>query len=54
MQENIKYEEEIDEIFANIKGIKTLKTYKNAGHENYLIKYKEEWTKDVSSFLYSN
>lgn len=42
---------EIDEIYTNLKGIKELKIYKNTGHENYLIKNKMEWTKDVSDFL---
>lgn len=43
--------EEIDEIFLNLKGQKELKIYENAGHENYLNKYKNEWTEDVSKFL---
>ena len=43
--------QEIDEIYTNLKGTKTLKTYKFAGHENYLIKYKDEWTKDINEFL---
>lgn len=42
---------EIDEIFANLKGIKELKIYKNAGHENYLTKYKVEWTLDINQFI---
>jgi hypothetical protein len=42
---------EIDEIFTNLAGQKDLKIYKNAGHENYLIKYKDEWTKDVTQFM---
>jgi esterase/lipase len=42
---------EIDEIFKNLAGQKDLKTYQNAGHENYLIKYKDEWTKDITQFL---
>lgn len=41
---------EIDEIYANLNGRKKLKIYENAGHENYLIKYKNEWTKDISQF----
>jgi uncharacterized protein len=45
--------EEIDEIFNNLKGQKTLKVYENAGHENYLTKYKYEWTLDVQQFLKS-
>lgn len=43
--------EEIDEIFLNLKGQKELKIYENAGHENYLNKYKDEWTDDVAKFL---
>lgn len=43
--------EEIDEIFLNLKGHKELKIYQNAGHENYLTKYKNEWTEDVAEFL---
>jgi len=46
--------QEIDEIFANIKGQKTLKTFKLAGHENYLKKYKNEWIKEISDFLTIN
>ncbi|MCX6351881.1 MAG: alpha/beta hydrolase, partial [Bacteroidetes bacterium] len=33
---------EIDEIFANLNCKKELKTYPLAGHENYLIKYKQK------------
>ncbi|HEY0030015.1 MAG TPA: PhoPQ-activated protein PqaA family protein, partial [Bacteroidia bacterium] len=46
--------EEIEEIFNNLKGPKKLRTYPNAGHENYLIKYKEQWTKDVAGFMATN
>ncbi len=42
---------EIDDIFENLQGEKTLKTYPLAGHENYLRNYKEEWEKDVKAFL---
>lgn len=41
---------EIDEIFLNLNGKKTLKTYKLAGHEDYLLKYREEWVEDVRAF----
>lgn len=41
---------EIDEIFTNLAGPKELKIYKNAGHENYLTKYKDEWRNDISEF----
>lgn len=43
--------QEIDEIYANLKGPKTLKTYRLAGHENYLLKYKDKWIKDVTEFI---
>lgn len=42
---------EIDAILKNLNGNKELKTYPNAGHENYLIQYKKEWVKDVGTFL---
>lgn len=42
---------EIDEIFRNLKGVKKMALYPNAAHENYLTKYKKEWTKDVYEFL---
>lgn len=44
--------EEIDIIYQNLKGPKTLAVYPMAGHENYLLKYKQEWTNDVSRFLH--
>ena len=42
---------EIDNIMQNLNGNKLLKTYSEAGHDNYLQQYKNEWTSDVSSFL---
>jgi pimeloyl-ACP methyl ester carboxylesterase len=45
--------EEIDAIYANFNGPKQLKVYANAGHENYLIKYKNDWQKVVQDFLSS-
>ncbi|MEZ0130943.1 alpha/beta hydrolase [Flavobacterium sp. LBUM151] len=42
---------EIDEIYTNLRGPKTLSIYKNTGHENYLIKNKVGWNKDVSEFF---
>lgn len=47
-------EAEIEEIFANLGGHKILKRFKNAGHENYLIKYKEDWTKVITQFIISD
>lgn len=43
--------EEIDQIFNNLVGLKKLKIYQDARHENYLTKYKREWTQDVQEFL---
>ena len=43
--------EEIDVMFSNFKGKKTLRTYAHAGHENYLINYKNEWLVDISNFI---
>ena len=42
---------EIDAIYTNLRGPKKLVTYKLAGHENFLIRYKEDWVKDVAAFL---
>lgn len=44
---------EIDVIFQNLTGNKKLATYPLAGHENYLLKYKQEWSRDVTNFLFS-
>lgn len=43
--------EEIDEIFNNLSGPKKLKVYPEAGHENYLTRYKNEWAQDVEKFF---
>jgi alpha-beta hydrolase superfamily lysophospholipase len=44
--------EETDRIFLNIPAkTKQLETYPLAAHENYLKKYKEKWTADISGFL---
>ena len=42
---------EIDEIFANVDGPKELIVFEDAGHENYLLKYRDEWTRDIQLFL---
>lgn len=42
---------EIDEIFMNLKGRKRLKIYREAGHENYLTKYRDEWESDIRKFI---
>jgi pimeloyl-ACP methyl ester carboxylesterase len=45
---------EIDNIFANINTTKHLHTFVDAGHENYLKRYKDDWIKGVSLFLNEN
>ena len=43
--------EEINTIYNKLQGHKKLVTYPLAGHENYLLKYKDQWVQDVKSFL---
>lgn len=43
--------EEIDIIYGNLKGKKELVTFPQAGHENYLKKYKAHWTAGVKGFM---
>ena len=42
---------EIQNIFENIPGKKSLKMYPEAGHGDYLDKYKSQWISDISHFL---
>lgn len=42
---------EINGIYANLPGRKALKIYPEAGHENYLTKYKGQWRRDIQNFL---
>ena len=42
---------ETDEIFQNLQGEKALGIFKNAGHENYLWRYSQEWKKEIDTFL---
>jgi alpha-beta hydrolase superfamily lysophospholipase len=44
-------EQEIKDIFANLKGHKKLSIYPKAGHENYWNSYKTAWQQDVKQFL---
>ena len=46
--------EETDAIYTNLPGIKELKTYPLAGHEDYIKQYKEQWVGDVNAFLSHN
>lgn len=50
-QDNRVSEGETEQIFKNLAGVKTLSVYPHAGHENYLNKYRSEWSRDVGSFL---
>ncbi len=43
--------EETQTIFINLAGEKYLKTYPEAGHESYLLKYRDAWAEDVRQFL---
>jgi alpha-beta hydrolase superfamily lysophospholipase len=45
---------EIDLIYQNLPTKKILKTYPEAGHENYLKRYKMAWINDVTQFLIGN
>lgn len=42
--------EETKRIFLKLPAKKMMKIYTNAGHENYLLKYRSEWTKDIADF----
>ncbi|MEK7253891.1 MAG: alpha/beta fold hydrolase [Bacteroidota bacterium] len=42
---------EMDAVFENLQGDKQLIIYPEAGHENYLVKYREEWVAQVKGFL---
>jgi pimeloyl-ACP methyl ester carboxylesterase len=44
---------EIDIIYSNLQGKKHLKTFPLAGHEDYFVKYKEEWINEIKTFLSS-
>src|ERR1035437_523159 len=43
--------QEINDIFLNLNCEKELKIYHLAGHENYLTKYKQQWTNDIYEFI---
>jgi alpha-beta hydrolase superfamily lysophospholipase len=43
--------EEIEAIYANIEAKKQLVFFPLAGHENYLLKYKQEWITTIKPFL---
>ena len=45
--------EETESIFNNLPARKSLVTFPLAGHENYLTKYRAQWTSAVASFLSS-
>ncbi|NOS91373.1 MAG: prolyl oligopeptidase family serine peptidase [Cyclobacteriaceae bacterium] len=43
--------EETQAIFTNLAGEKFLKIYHEAGHERYLLRYRDVWKDDVHQFL---
>jgi uncharacterized protein len=46
--------EETDLIYENLAGKKQLVYFPEAGHENYLDQYRDEWTKNIRNFLDSH
>jgi len=44
-------QQEINDIYTNLQGQKTLKILEQAQHENYLNRYKKEWLTSVTPFL---
>lgn len=42
---------EIDDVFRNLGGPKQLMTFPLAGHNNYLQRYRQQWTDTVIAFL---
>jgi len=46
--------QEIDDIYENLHCKKELKIYPLAGHENYLLQYKEQWLTDIEQFFKNN
>lgn len=42
---------ETDRIYTSLNGPKELITFPEAGHENYLIRYKQKWTRAVTDFI---
>lgn len=44
---------EIDDIYANLKGEKYLKTFTGTGHDIFLLKNEEEWTNTIRDFMIS-
>lgn len=45
--------QEIDDIFNNLSAYKKLVTFPLAGHENYLLKYRDKWIEETSAFLHN-
>jgi dipeptidyl aminopeptidase/acylaminoacyl peptidase len=43
--------EETESIFENLTGPKELKLFPDAGHESILMKYRNEWVKNVQGFI---
>ncbi len=42
---------ETDIIFLNLEGTKSLKIFTEAGHEDYHIRFRQEWIEEVARFL---
>jgi uncharacterized protein len=46
--------EETECIYSNLKGVKKLICYPLAGHDDYFVHYKQQWTEDLKDFLFAN
>ncbi len=46
--------EETKQVYETLHCAKAIKCYPLAGHEDYLLKYKKEWSQDVAGFLSVN
>ncbi len=54
LQDNRVSRKEIEDIYKQLPSVnKSIEYFTDSGHENYLKKYKNEWTKTVSNFLTS-
>lgn len=52
LKDNRVSRKEVDDIFNQIPSkSKAIEYFTDSGHESYLIKYRNEWTKSVSNFL---
>lgn len=46
--------QEIDDIYKNLNGIKELVTFKDVGHNDYLVNSYDEWVLKISTFVFKD